>query len=245
MWSAFHRIRVLPEELPKMWKDLFQFLGMQVKDKFLEQCVNQKLFDTIITQQIVDDNAGAEGTSVLTTNQHLTTDELNVLQYVGGFVPHSLLKKFKRYKKHSKFLECLGEMAVASDNESDLFDYTKVWMEKVNRGGLFSLNNITFQLFVSLETIARQILPAYISSPGKSLSDVINSISSDANVQWYWTLASKSINSPEDTEWLLKEIINLFVTVRGFSIAANWMELYKTEAKKTTKKSTGLRKHLS
>ncbi len=96
-----------------------------------------------------------------------------------------------------------------------------------------------------LETIARQILPAHLSSPSKSLSDVINSISSDANVQWYWTLASKSINSPEDAEWLLKEIVKLFVTVRGFSIAANWMELYKTEEKKTSKKSTGLRKQLS
>ncbi len=133
MWSAFHKARLRPEELPKMWEDLFQFLGMQVKDKFLEQCVNQKLFDATI-------------------NQHLTSDELNVLQYVGGFVPHSLLKRFERCKKYCKFLECLREMAVAGDNESYLFDYTKVWMEKVNRGGIFSLNNITFQLFVSLET---------------------------------------------------------------------------------------------
>ncbi len=43
----------------------------------------------------------------------MTKDELNVLQYVGGFVSHSLLKKFEN-KRYAKFLECLGDMAVYS-----------------------------------------------------------------------------------------------------------------------------------
>ena len=54
----------------------------------------------------------------------LTKDELNVLQYVGGFVPHSLLKKFERSKEHAKFLECLGDMAVVGEYDSDILDYT-------------------------------------------------------------------------------------------------------------------------
>ena len=118
-------------------------------------------------------------------------------------------------------------------------------MEKVNRGGLFPLNNITFQLFVAIETITRGILPSHLCSTDKSLRDIIDVIGSDEDVQWYWIVVSQSIESLEDAEWLLKENIKLFVTIRGFSMAANWMEVYKVEAKKSTKKSTGLRKQLS
>ena len=46
-------------------------------------------------------------------------------------------------------------------------------------------------------------------------------------------------------ETLLTEIVNLWVTIRGFSIAASWMAEYKKNARKTTEKSTGLRKSIS
>ncbi len=49
----------------------------------------------------------------------LNKDELNVLQYVGGFVPHALLKRFwkpreSHGKKYEKYFECLGDMSVAA-----------------------------------------------------------------------------------------------------------------------------------
>ncbi len=69
----------------------------------------------------------------------LNKDELNVLQYVGGFVPHALLESHSR-----KYFECLGDMSVGSGS-SDFLEYTKEWMSRVNRGGLFPLNNQTFQ----------------------------------------------------------------------------------------------------
>ena len=37
----------------------------------------------------------------------------------------------------------------------------------------------------------------------------------------------------------------LWVTIRGFAVAASWLEHYKEEARTTTKKSRGLRKKLS
>ena len=43
----------------------------------------------------------------------------------------------------------------------------------------------------------------------------------------------------------LTEIINLWVTIRGYSIAASWMEVYKGNEKKNVQKSTGLRKSIS
>ena len=71
----------------------------------------------------------------------------------------------------------------------------------------------------------------------KSVLDVIIK---NENIQFYWTFLSQDIDKPENSE-LLTEIVHLWVTIRGFSMAASWLEEYKN-SKKTTQKSTGLRK---
>ena len=56
---------------------------------------------------------------------------------------------------------------------------------------------------------------------------------------------SQDFDSDDETEELVHEDIHLWVTIRGFSMAATWMETYKQATKQTKQKSTGLRKHLS
>ena len=57
-------------------------------------------------------------------------------------------------------------------------------------------------------------------------------VSSDELVQFYWTLLSVDIESEEEAVKLLKEVIGLWLTIRGFSIAATLMEQYR-EANKS------------
>ena len=245
MWCAFHQARV--EELPNMWKGLFASLHMDVTDQFLEQSVNQRLVEMIIPRHIISDQTESATGEAKDEEIVMTKDELNALQYVGGFVPHSLLSRFEKNERYTKSLECLGDMAVASESDGDVLDYTKEWMEKVNRGGLFPPNNVTFQMFVGIEQATRLRVRChhYIDRHDKDLEDIIESTAMNADVQWHWMLISQSVESAEESDWLLGEIIKLYVTVRGFSIAANWMELYKKESKKSTKKTTGLGKQLS
>ena len=67
----------------------------------------------------------------------------------------------------------------------------------------------------------------------------------DDDVQWEWCLLSQDIDSYEEGAEVLNDIVKLWVTIRGFSLAASWLEKSKKKEKKTTKKSTGLRKQLS
>ena len=55
---------------------------------------------------------------------------------------------------------------------------------------------------------------------------------------------SQCVDSENAIE-LLQDIEKLWVTVRGFSITALWMEMYKKESKKLIKKTPALRKGLS
>lgn len=41
-------------------------------------------------------------------------------------------------------MECLGSMAVNGD-ESDFLQYTRGWLVKINRGGLFEVNDLAYQ----------------------------------------------------------------------------------------------------
>ncbi len=53
---------------------------------------------------------------------------------------------------------CLGEMSVAGD-WTDLTTYTTKWLDLVNRGGLFPLNDKSFRFFGAVEAVVRKLLP--------------------------------------------------------------------------------------
>ena len=132
-------------------------------------------------------------------------------------------------------------MAVRSEHESEsLLDYTKDWIDKVNRGGLFPSNEVTYKFFVSIETEVRTILPSHMTktkvSRGSFKQGVIEKVVRSPDIQWHWTLVSQCMDSEDDAIELLKEIVTLWVTVRGFSITATWMEMYKQEKKENNNK---------
>ena len=77
------------------------------------------------------------------------------------------------------------------------------------------------------------------------MQDIIKEILDDEDVQFKWTLVSQDLDTYEEGQELLQEVVHLWVTIRGFSIASTWIETYKQATKQTKQKSTGLRKHLS
>ena len=243
LWSAFHELR--QTQLPKLWHDLCCGLGLDEsrEQSFFMQSVNQELFQQMLA------NYFTERCSLKSASQQvqLPPDELNAMQYACGYVPYKLLKKYESTEgdRSRRFLECLGNMAVVDeDSVPDLFSYTRVWFERVNRGGLFPLNDETFSLFIEIEKLVR-VMHMVKADSTNHVKEVTKAVVEDDEVQFKWTLLTPVFDSDEEAQELLHEIVQLWVTVRGFSIAASWMETYKTAAKQTKQKSTGLRKHLS
>ena len=216
-------------KLPKLWNEFLSAVHIEANDQLLQQSVNQRLFEMLLPEQFA-----SQSSPVLSRSYSLTKDKLNVLQYVGGYVPHALLKRFEKLKgiQYEQFIECLGEMAVESEH-TDVFDYTKEWISKVNRGGLFPLNDVAYQLFIGMEKIIQVILPTYLStlrpSDQKSKENfqlqVIDQVCNSDDVQWHWTLLSTCIESEDHAIELLRKIVTLTVTIRGFALAASWLEV--------------------
>ena len=243
LWIAFQaKLRV--NELPKIWSVFLKAIVIESRDQLFQQSVNQKLFELILREHFTPPEPAIPNPTV-----DMTTDELNALQYAAGYVLHALLRRFEKRtgNKYEAFIECLGDMAVSCD-DTEFFAYTKKWINIVNRGGLFPVNSITYQFFVAIERQVKILLPEHaIKSSGCTedfKQDVIKKIMNQEDVQWHWTLISQCIDSEEDAIELLYEIVLLWVTVRGFALAATWMETYKQMTKATTKRSVALRKQL-
>ena len=107
-----------------------------------------------------------------------------------------MLKKYEKKAglKYDQFVTCLGNMAVHGSHD-ELLEYTKEWIERVNRGGLFPLNNTTFLLCVSIEKQVKKLLSAHVvkgpSSEQQFKIEIIEKIVNDDDVQWQWTLLSR------------------------------------------------------
>ena len=239
LWRQFHAIRLT--ELSDIWKQFLDGLKFHL-DPLVQQYVNQELFSSMVKSRC------GSCSTVATKAASMTKEEENIVRYASGYVPYSLMKKHERNvtEKSAFFVECLSSMAVNGEEESFL-EYTREWSSKVNRGGLFEINDTSFTVFREIELCIRDKLSSTLASftahPGTK-DQLVKEAFEDSDVQFYWSLLSTDIEDLSDADELLKEIVELWLTIRGFSIAGQWMEMYKKKSMKTTKKNKGLCKTL-
>ena len=117
----------------------------------------------------------------------------------------------------------------------------------MNRGDLFEVNDTTFSLFREIELGMRDRLSAILESSSVEADQkdrLVKLVCEDDDVQFYWSMLSVDIDTEHNASLLLKEIVELWLTIRGFSIAGQWLEIYKNNKALTTKKSKSLHKTL-
>ena len=90
-------------------------------------------------------------------------------------------------------IEWLSNMSVQGD-ESSLMEYTRKWTLQVNRGVLFEINDMTYNLFKEIELKVRHHL--FVSFHRKSSEGreaVIGAVCKCDDIQFYWTILSIDI----------------------------------------------------
>jgi len=135
---------------------------------------------------------------------------------------------------------------VAGD-DSDVHNYTTKWLETVNRGGLFPVNNKSFLFFLATESSTVKLLTTTynkISSQELNIKMLmLEKLMQDEQIKLRWNALTQDIDfAEEDSDNLMKEIVTLWITIRGFSLAATWLETYKQSAARNTKKMKSIRK---
>lgn len=130
---------------------------------------------------------------------------------------------------------------VGDDDNAD--SLSSEWLNEVDRGGLWHVNENTYMTFVAMEEEIRRHL-RNTSAPHMVTGykeKVVKNIASNEDVLFYWSMAGAEIDD-EEGQILLGMVIEHWVTVRGFSFASGWIEQYKQATQKTIQRSKALRR---
>ena len=139
----------------------------------------------------------------------MSSEEENAVRYARGFVPMRLMKKYKKInnRKAAQFVDCLSHMALSSsdeDEESSYYEYTKTWIDIVNRGGLFCVNDKTFQ---TVELKTQSVLPQHLKNLSASKEELYSQIVDDEDVKFQWSMMSLDFQDEDHSMELLKTIV--------------------------------------
>ena len=210
----------------------------------------------LVTRRVMDEAAktafihGTHASAPLQV-QPLKAEEEQALQYVAGYIPMKLKKKYAKQPDNVralKYIECPHAMNEEKGDDVEFLQYTKLWVEQVNRGGLFQVNDDTYLFFRAMELASRCVLSVECVSfrPAIKIQEEMKEfIMHDPSVTTHWNyLLSKveALDSDESDE-LLGKIVDKWVKIRGHSFASGWVEQYQIARKQSTRKK-GLRKSL-
>ena len=97
------------------------------------------------------------------------------------------------------------------------YDRSREYVNSIDRGGLYHIQDPVYEMFVSIELIVNEKLSALFSSKGKNIKemtrDKLSWVCDDEEVQVTWRCISPGTIEEESVrQSLLKEIICLWVT---------------------------------
>ena len=235
IWQKYHQIRT-SDSYQSLWYTFIKTsVSIAIPSPIFLQYVGHNAFKELIKEQFP-----VRSPDELNIEKNLTYEELNGIRYAAGFVPRAIKKKLQKKKKSDNPLNkdcilCLDEL-ISGDGDAGLS--SSDWVNSLNRGGLVCVNDMTFELFLSMELELRshlKIKPTHLGD------EVVVQITESEDVLFLWSIISVSWDSDCSTA-LLKKIAKMWITVRGFSYASAWVEKMKVAQQKTTQKSKGLRK---
>ena len=177
-------------------------------------------------------------------NKEITREEENVLRYVAGYICRKICDKLQATSLPHKddLILCIHDMCGHDESEGE---GTKDWINAVDRGGLWHVNDQTYSIFYALEDLVRKHFTRFAVRrlTDGSKQSLITTLESDEDILFQWCMLTASTDD-NNASVLLHRIIELYVTTRGFSFASSCVELYKKSSKRPLQKGKGIRKEL-
>jgi hypothetical protein len=241
VWGDYHKLRA-----SKSYKHFWSvFLSVAGCGTSIDPAFFQHISHHIFTRLLKETFPIQETTYCSSSESDLLTfEEKNAIRYVSGYV---CSKVYKKLKKSSESDLALGIVDMVDDeDELDWKDESKLWVDSIDRGGLFKVNDCTYAFFLTLEGVVKryfQLKKARELEAGtKDL--IIDEAIKDEEVKLQWSAIGVELNDTDGAS-LMRIIIELWVTIRGFSFAGAYIEIYKQASKQSLQKSKGLRTKLS
>lgn len=168
----------------------------------------------------------------------------HLYRYMAGYVISKLKKKFSKRtaspdEAHQVYTRLLKSMKANFDEDcvSSVEDYTRFWIEQIDRGGLYHINDDVFALFTEIELVCRQFLDERTVPKAHLQSCIVDAALGSQDVLMHWHDLTECEGTEADTCVLLREIIILWSTIRIHSFAEGWTDKFQKNSRKGTRKT--------
>ena len=135
---------------------------------------------------------------------------------------------------------CLSDL---NGGDKDDAENTDEWVRAVNRGGLWKVTDKAYQLLLIMENELRNKFRLH-SVSDESRREMVESLLTNDDLLFQWCFCATDLQQ-DTTNALLKQIVELFLTVHGHGFASSLLEVYKNINKKHLSKKKALRTQLN
>ena len=170
--------------------------------------------------------------------------------YASGFVVRKLLRKYGKIDttlaaEVTETLLNLLEGGKFEKEDSSFEDFLRDWFQDVDRGGLSLVSPTAFSFFKFIEIVVFKFLqPIMRGKQPACKAHITTAVCHDEHLQFLWSTIAIDITKESDSNLLLQEIVDCWVTIRGHSMTSMVVEMYKKRKAVNTKGSKGIRKQL-
>ena len=179
----------------------------------------------------------------------LSIHDEQVLRLVAGYIPFALKKRYRRMSSDTaqQYVDFLEKLKAKGDDKvhADSFlDYTTVWTNLQNRGGLFLVHDGAYKFFRAMEIITRTRLSEDLLIDGRdaAIKDrLYQDVVERKNILTMWEKLHE--NELVNDEQLLKTIVHYWVNIRLRAVVKLFLERKKKETQ-AHKGEKSLRKKL-
>lgn len=226
MWGYYHQLRT-----SKQFKDRWgTFLQQSVgNSSAVYQYISHAVFKELI-KQTFDVGQSAAQSMPTATAPPMTKEEKYALRYVAGYICKKVRVQLEGSVLPHKdtMISLLMQLCLETEDVDD--EATAAWINSIDRGGLTHVSNTAYNIFAAIEEGIR--LHLSIASAAKqckgSRQDLVNCSLKNENVQLLWNqFIPEDMKTDLVSSLLLKEIVELYVTVRDQAFVSSCMELYK------------------
>lgn len=236
-WSSYQRLRT-SDTFVQSWKDFIQKTVHLKAFPAFYQFVTQHIFDILIKLEFPVNSAVSVSDSECV--RPLTHQERCALRYVAGYIIRTVYEKIES-GSHPKIKEMMCfVMEFAGDGISSC--ESEEWVDLVNRGGLWTVNNQAYDIFLIMEDLIRRHF-TLASNRIEGAATCVEAIVGNNDLLFQWCIIAAQVEE-DVSKLVLQRIVSLYVTVRGFGFASSCMELYKQAQHKTMSKTRALRSEL-
>ena len=265
--SKMIEAKSLTNKFEKMWRFYHHFISSdKMHSVWLQGLSNPpvnryfKLFTQIVTKWLMKEVVNITMPPMPTISVQgatiLNVQDEQVIRYVAGYAVMKLKKKYLKIKSSQQaitFFECLAAMHEEEEEAGEdvtYLQYTKTWVEKVNRGGLFTISDSTYLLFQAMELSVRKTLSIERISREPTLhvkEEMKHTVMNDPAVLSCWStvLAAVADMECDSSDDLLEQIADKWISIRSHSFASGWIEQHQLSNRKKTLQARSLRKELA